>query len=173
MNEEKETKKSGKLIPQTLGRSTRPTPSRATRSKKQRIISLYESGTRSVDEIAEAVDTSTSYVAAVLRDRGYLNNYFDLYTATSAPMNVYTQELGGRLGYRDLERAQESIETLEEFYEKAKTAKDRPAQHHALVSALTLFDRARFSQKLDEAGVFRTWIVEKLYEEVPPEPERH
>lgn len=43
-------------------------------------------------------------------------------------------------------------------------AKDRAGQHHALVMALTMFDRARWTGKTVEADIFRQWLQEQLNE---------
>ena len=37
--------------------------------------------------------------------------------------------------------------------------------------ALTMYDRARWTGKADEANVFRAWLVSNLHEAVPREEE--
>ncbi|MCA1639778.1 MAG: hypothetical protein LC768_15870, partial [Acidobacteria bacterium] len=39
---------------------------------------------------------------------------------------------------------------------------DRAGQHHTLEMALTMLDRARWTGKLEEAEVYRRWLVGKL-----------
>ena len=37
-------------------------------------------------------------------------------------------------------------------------------RHHALLMALTMFDRARWTGKEREADIFREWLIERLQE---------
>lgn len=62
-----------------------------TESKKKLILELYKNGVQDVEKIAKATDTKPSYVGSVLQKEGFINNYFDLYTSTAHPMNVYSE----------------------------------------------------------------------------------
>jgi hypothetical protein len=45
-----------------------------------------------------------------------IDNYFDLYTSTNLPMNVYSKHFQGRLGFKDVNAARRSIGVLEAAY---------------------------------------------------------
>ena len=51
------------------------------------------------------------------------------------------------------------MELIDRLYRQFELAGDRAGQHHALLMALTMFDRARWSGKEPEADVFRRWLV--------------
>jgi hypothetical protein len=51
---------------------------------------------------------------------------------------------------------------LEESYRYFANNQDRAGQHHSLEMALTMLDRARWTGKLEEAEVYRRWLVGKL-----------
>jgi hypothetical protein len=137
-------------------------------SKKEQILSLYTNGVTDLGELAEMTDSRASYVASVLQDSGLLSGYFDLYTHSSHPMNVYSQLFSGRLGFKDEEVARAGVELLEEFYRRFQEEGDRAGQHHALTVALTMFDRARWSRKPKEAEHYRHWLVSKLNDGLGP-----
>ena len=105
-----------------------------------------------------------SYVASVLQASEHLPTYFDLYTTSSQPMNVYSKFFAGKLAYRDEESARKSLELIDVLYRQFALAGDRAGQHHALLMALTLFDRARWTNKEREAEVFRRWLQDRLAE---------
>src|SRR5215510_6349569 len=77
-------------------------------SKKDQIISLFTSGISSVEDLAMITRARPSYIASVLQEAGLMSGYFDLYTTTSHPMNVYSKFFAGRLGYRDEAIARQS-----------------------------------------------------------------
>ncbi len=131
-------------------------------SKKAVILSLFNSGTTEVEAIAAISGAKPSYVGSVLHKEGLIDNYFDLYTSTNYPMNVYTKHFRGKLGFRDVLTAQRSIRNLEESYRHFADSQDRAGQHHALEMALTMLDRARWTGKLEEAEIYRRWLVGKL-----------
>jgi hypothetical protein len=57
---------------------------------------------------------------------GLIDNYFDLYTSTAYPMNIYSKHFRGKLGFRTSMFAARA-ETLEEsyrYFEKIRTAPD-------------------------------------------------
>jgi hypothetical protein len=133
-------------------------------SKKDQIISLFASGIGSVEDLAMITRTRPSYIASVLQAAGLMSGYFDLYTTTSHPMNVYSKFFAGKLGYRDEGTARESVELIERYYRQFETAGDRAGQHHALMMAMTMFNRARWTRKPREAEIFRQWLQARLTE---------
>src|SRR5205807_1900127 len=113
-----------------------------------------------------------SYVAGVLQDSKLLRGYFDLYTTTASPMNVYSKYFAKKLGFKDEEAARDSIDLIDHYYRQFELAQDRAGQHHALLMALTMFDRARWTGKAAEADVFRRWLLDRLQEAEPaPQPQ--
>src|SRR5262245_28413205 len=133
-------------------------------SKKDQIISLFTSGISSVEDLAMITRARSSYIASVLQEAGLMSGYFDLYTTTSHPMNVYSKFFAGRLGYRDEATACQSVELIERYYRQFETAGDRAGQHHALMMAMTMFDRARLTRKPQEGGIFRQLLQGRLTE---------
>jgi hypothetical protein len=133
-------------------------------SKKDQIISLFASGIGSVEDLAMITRARPSYIASVLQAAGLMSGYFDLYTTTSHPMNVYSKFFAGKLGYRDEATARQSVELIERYYRQFETAGDRAGQHHALMMAMTMFDRARWTRKPHEAEIFRQWLLARLAE---------
>lgn len=131
-------------------------------SKKEQILSLFLSGLGDIGDIAMITGSRPSYVGSVLQDAGLHKGYFDLYTSTAHPMNVYSKFFSGKLGFKDEETAHASVELIERLYRQFELAADRAGQHHALVMALTMFDRARWTNKGAEAEIFRKWLVEQL-----------
>lgn len=131
-------------------------------SKKDMILSLYNSGTTEIEAIAAVSGAKPSYVGTVLHQAGLIDNYFDLYTSTNYPMNIYSKHFRGKLGFKDVLTAQRSVRNLEEAYRYFANNQDRAGQHHALEMALTMLDRARWTGKLDEAEIYRRWLVGKL-----------
>lgn len=157
--------------PATLKRKLPREPAeRPARSKKEQVLSLFSSGVSNIYELSQLTGSKPSYVASVLQNAGHLTGYYDLYTHTSTPMNVYSQFFGGKLGFKSLDIARRSIEKIETFYRQFEETKDRAGQHHAQAVALTMFNRARFCGKREEAEVFRLWLLEKLR---PPEGDTH
>jgi hypothetical protein len=131
-------------------------------SKKDQIISLYTSGISEVEDLAMITGSRPSYVASVLQDSGLMTGYFDLYTTSSHPMNVYSKFFAKKLGFKDEESARESVNLIDRFYNQFGLARDRAGQHHALMMALTMFDRARWTGKEREADIFRQWLLARL-----------
>src|ERR1051326_1375857 len=107
-------------------------------SKKEQIIAVFLAGLGDVGDIAMITQSRPSYVASVLQDAGLHTGYFDLYTSTSKPMNVYSRFFAGRMGFKDEATAHESVETIERLYRQFDAAGDRAGQHHALQMALTM-----------------------------------
>lgn len=133
-----------------------------TKSKKDMILSLYKSGTTDIEAIATVTGAKPSYIGSVLHREGLIDNYFDLYTSTAYPMNVYSKYFLGKLGFKNVFAARISVRNLEEIYGQFEEKQDRAGQHHALEMALTMLDRARWTGKLEEAEIYRRWLVSKL-----------
>src|SRR5919109_958445 len=133
-------------------------------TRKDQIISLALSGMGEIEDIAVITGARPSYVASVLQEAGLHSGYFDLYTSTSHPQNVYSKFFANRLGFRDEETAHESVELIDRLYRQFEFAGDRAGQHHALAMALTMFDRARWTGKGREAEVFLHWLMGRLNE---------
>lgn len=133
-------------------------------SKKDQIIALYTSGLGNIEDIAILTSARPGYVASVLQEAGLISGYFDLYTTTSHPMNVYSKFFAGQLGFKDEETARKSIELIDRLYNQFEIAQDRAGQHHALVMGLTMLNRARWTGKTDEAEIFRQWLIDRLEE---------
>lgn len=131
-------------------------------TKKDMILSLYNSGTTDIEAIAALTGAKPSYIGSVLQREGLIDNYFDLYTSTTFPQNVYSKYFVGKLGFRNVFTARKSVRVLEEIYWHFENNQDRAGQHHTLEMALTMLDRARWTGKLDEAEIYRRWLVGKL-----------
>jgi hypothetical protein len=133
-------------------------------SKKDQIIALYVSGMSEVEDLAIITGSRPSYVGSVLQEAGLISSYFDLYTSTAHPMNVYSKFFANKLGFKDEEAAQGSVELIDRLYGQFEFAEDRAGQHHALMMALVMFDRARWTGKGREADIFRRWLMLRLEE---------
>jgi hypothetical protein len=131
-------------------------------TKKDQIVSLFLSGMTNLEELGKITGASNSYIGSVLQDAGLMTGYFDLYTTTANPMNVYSKFFVNKLGFKNEETAQRSVEHLEDAYRQFDQQGDRAGQHHALEMALVMFDRARFTGKRREAEIFRDWLVSHL-----------
>src|SRR6476620_3375394 len=132
------------------------------KTKKDMILSLYNSGVQEIEMIAAISGAKPSYVGAVLHREGLVDNYFDLYTSTVYPMNVYSKHFRGKLGFKDVEAAELGVKTLENGYQYFSRILDRAGQHHTLELGLTMLDRARWTGKMEEAEIYRRWLVGKL-----------
>jgi len=133
-------------------------------SRKDQIISLFLSGMGEVEDIAIITGARPSYVGTVLQEAGLHQGYFDLYTSTAVPQNIYSKFFAGKLGFKDVETAGESVALIDRLYRQFEFAGDRAGQHHALSMALTMFDRARWTGKGREAEVFLNWLAARLGE---------
>lgn len=131
-------------------------------TKKDQVLTLFSSGITEVEDLALITHSRPTYVATVLQDAGLLKGYFDLYTKSAQPMNVHSKFFAGKLGFKDEAAAKASVEVIDNLYRQFGVAGDRAGQHHCLVMALTMFDRARWTNKLAEADVFRRWLVDQL-----------
>lgn len=151
------------------GKSAKAAPPRARKSnsrpsKKDQIVSLFLSGMGEVEDIAVITGARPSYVGSVLQEAGLHSGYFDLYTSTAHPQNIYSKFFANKLGFKDVETAQESVALIDRLYRQFEFAGDRAGQHHALAMALTMFDRARWTSKVREAEVFLNWLTARLGE---------
>jgi hypothetical protein len=133
-------------------------------SKKDQILSLYMSGITEVEDLSIITGSRPSYVGSTLQEAGLKTGYFDLYTSTAHPMNVYSKFFANRLGFKDEATARESVEIIDRLYQQFELAGDRAGQHHALSMALVMYDRARWTGKAAEANIFREWLVNNLVE---------
>ena len=133
-------------------------------TKKDQILTMHAAGLGDVDDLAMMTDSRPSYVASVLQEAGLLEGYFDLYTTTGEPMNIYSKFFANRLGFRDVATAEASVDLIDQFHRQFERVGDRAGQHHALVMAMTMFDRARWTGKTAEADVFRRWLLDRLEE---------
>jgi hypothetical protein len=143
-------------------------PANRPLSKKNQILTLFTGGITDVHDLAVITHSRPSYVAGVLQDNNLLTGYFDLYTHTGSPMNIHSKFFAGKLGFKDVETARQSVALIDHLYRQFATAEDRAGQHHSLVMALTMFDRARWTGKGEEAEVFRRWLADRLAEERAP-----
>ena len=129
------------------------------RTKKEQIVSLFESGTKDIAEIVRRVKARPSYVAQVLQQAGHLEGYFDLYTTTGREQNVYTRYFRNVLAFRNVEAARESVARIDRLYNYFERLGDRAGQHQAMILALTGKNRARWSGKNEESQVFSDWLA--------------
>ena len=129
------------------------------RTKKEQIVSLFESGTKDIAEIVRRVKARPSYVAQVLQHAGHLDGYFDLYTTTGREQNVYTRYFRNVLHFRNVEAARESVARIDRLYNYFERLGDRAGQHQAMILALTGKNRARWSGKTDESQIFSDWLA--------------
>lgn len=136
-------------------------------SRKDQILSLYMSGITEVEDLAMITGARPSYVGSILQESGQKTGYFDLYTSTSHPMNVYSKFFANRLGFKDEAAARASVEAVDLLYRQFELAGDRAGQHHALLMGLTMYDRARWTGKAAEANIFRAWLLANIQEALP------
>ena len=133
-------------------------------SRKEQILSLYTAGINEVEDLALITGARPSYVGSVLAEAGLKTGYFDLYTSSAHPMNVYSKFFANRLGFKDEATAEQSVGVIDNLYRQFELAGDRAGQHHALMMALVMFDRARWTRKGPEAEIFRRWLTERIQE---------
>jgi hypothetical protein len=158
----KQARGGNKMNRETLKTVTEIDQKEIVQSKKEMILSVFENGTTEVESIAAVSGAKPSYVGSVLQQAGLIDNYFDLYTSTNHPMNVYSKHFRGKLGFKNVATARAGVRNLEQAYRYFDKQQDRAGQHHTLEMGLTMLDRARWTGKLEEAEVYRLWIVSKL-----------
>lgn len=141
------------------GVESRPGPRPARRpTKKARALASWDAGERDLLRIAREVESRPSYVARALTDAGRLAGYYDLYSRTGTPVNVYGERFAGLLAFRDPEAARASVAAIDRLYHDFEAAGDRAGQHHAQVVALAGRNRARWAGKPESAAVFERWL---------------
>jgi hypothetical protein len=134
-------------------------------TKKNQILEAWRAGERDIRALALDLDSTPSYVASVLQTAHLIEGYHDLYTSSQDSANIYSQDLSERIGFKDMEAAQAGVRKLEEAYHGLGEMRDRAGQHHFMVLALVMYNRARFSRKLPEANLYRDWLLKHLMEE--------
>ena len=132
------------------------------KTKKETIIAMFKAGVDQIEIIASVTETKPSYVASVLQNEGLIDRYFDLYTSTNMPRNIYSKHFQGRLGFKDVETAERGVRVLDAAYKHFDLQHDRAGQHHTLEMALMMLDRARWTNKLPEAEIYRQWLMKRL-----------
>ena len=148
------------------GRDEQPQRRARRVNKKDQILALFMSGIGEVEDLAMITGSRPSYVGSILQEAGLKPGYFDLYTSTSHPMNVYSKFFANKLGFKDEETARASLELIDRLYRQFEFAGDRAGQHHAMAMALTMYNRARWTGKGAEADIFREWLLARLQEVV-------
>ena len=131
-----------------------------TRSKKDQILALYESGLTDIAQIVRKVGARPSYVAQVLQNAGRLTGYFDLYTTTAREQNIYSRFFRNVLSFKTVEAARESVQKIDRLYNYFERLGDRAGQHQAMILALTGKNRARWSGKMEESKIFSEWLAQ-------------
>lgn len=129
-------------------------------TKKDLALSLRAAG-RTVEEIAQALDCTPSYVANVLIASGKTTDYTDLYTSSSA-QNAYARMFSGVLRFKNLDAAQESVARIDALFHQFAAEHDRRGQHQAQLMALIGKNRAEGIGKMEEAKVFSDWLLAHL-----------
>jgi len=133
-----------------------------SQTKKKRILALYRDGVSDLQELSQIAETSISYVAAVLKDAGLLNSYYDLFTSSSHKMNEYGVLFQGTLSFKTVAAAQASVNRIDQIYRYFAFLGDRAGQHHAMLVSLTGRNRALASNKIKESEVFSEWLIAHL-----------
>ena len=133
-------------------------------TKKSLALSLHAAGYM-VEAIAQALDTSPSYIANVLAAAGKTPDYQDLYVSTAA-LSGYAKQFQGVLRFKDVEAARKSVQRIDEMYRAFAQQRDRRGQHQAQLLALIGTNRAEGLGKYEEAQVFADWLRAHLA--VPP-----
>jgi hypothetical protein len=133
-------------------------------TKKNLALSLHAAG-HTVEAIAQALDTSPSYIANVLVAAGKTPDYQDLYVSTAA-LSGYAKQLQGVLRFKDVETARASVRRIDELYRAFAQQGDRRGQHQAQLLALIGKNRAEGIGKYEEAQIFADWLRAHLA--VPP-----
>ncbi|MER3483479.1 MAG: hypothetical protein C4332_10385 [Meiothermus sp.] len=120
------------------------------------------SGVTEVEDLAEITRSRPSYVGSVLQEAGLLAGYYDLYTSSKQPINVYSKYFADQLGFKDVAAARAGVELIDRWYRQFEGAQDRAGQHHAMLMALTMYNRARWTGKIAEAEVYKDWLMKAL-----------
>jgi hypothetical protein len=137
-------------------------------TKKRLALALHAEGA-TVEAIAQALDTSPSYVANVVAAAGKIPDYQDLYVSTAA-LSGYAQRFRGVLRFTDVAAARASVQQLDERYRAFAQQQDRRGQHQAQLLALIGKNRAEGLGKYAEARVFAEWLIAHLAVPQAPSP---
>ena len=152
----------------TKDERTKETPAVTQEStKKEQILELYASGVEEVVELHHLTGASMSYIGQVLKRADLKPAYHDLYTSTGDQESAYTRYFRGKLRFRDVDAATRSVRVIERLYTQFARQRDRAGQHHAMMMALTMANRARWSGKHEEASIFGEWLEGKLSDLTP------
>jgi hypothetical protein len=137
-------------------------------TKKRLALALHAEGA-TVEAIAQALNTSPSYVANVIAAAGKVPDYQDLYVSTAA-LSGYAQRFRGVLRFTDVAAARASVQQLDAQYQAFAQQQDRRGQHQAQLLALIGKNRAEGLGKYAEARVFAEWLIAHLGVPQPPPP---
>ena len=129
-------------------------------TKKDLAMSMSASG-RSVEDIAQTLKCSPSYVANILAASGKSSDYSDLYTS-SVVQNAYARMFSGVLRFKNVEAARESVSRIDELFHQFAAERDRRGQHQAQLMALIGKNRAEGIGKSAEAKIFLDWLLAHL-----------
>ena len=129
-------------------------------TKKDLALSLRAAG-RSVEEIAQTLRCSPTYIANVLAADGKTTDYSDLYT-NSATQNAYARAFNGALRFKNIEAAKQSVEKIDTLFHQYALERDRRGQHQAQLMALIGKNRAEGIGKTAEAKIFMDWLTSHL-----------
>lgn len=129
-------------------------------TKKSLALSLHAAGS-TVEEIAQVLDTSPSYVANVVAAAGKTPDYQDLYVSTAA-LSGYAKRFQGVLRFKDVASARASVQRIDAMYRAFAQQRDRRGQHQAQLLALIGKNRAEGIGKYAEAQVFADWLIAHL-----------
>ncbi|MHB0912336.1 MAG: hypothetical protein ACYC2Y_02680 [Armatimonadota bacterium] len=134
-------------------------------------MALYDRGF-GVESIADAVQSSRSYVANVLIQSGRPVDYEDLYTTSRREYSAEARRLSGVLRFKDVEAAKESIRRLDEAFREFQREGNKRGQHRAQMLALVGKNRAEGIGKHEEASIFRDWLIRTMTQEQEEEKRR-
>ncbi len=129
-------------------------------TKKDLALSMQASG-RTVEEIAQTLKCTPSYVANLLIASGKPSDYSDLYTSSIA-QNAYARMFNGVLRFKDVQAAQDSVSRIDALFHQFEAEHDRRGQHQAQLMALIGKNRAEGIGKMAEAKVFAEWLISHL-----------
>jgi hypothetical protein len=131
-------------------------------TKKEQIVAMFREGQHDLRALSDATYSRLSYVASVLQSEGLIEGYYDLYNEAPSPMNAYSESFRNKLGFKDEPTAVQSVRLLHDSYLEYEALGDRAGQHHVLMLAMKMFNRARWSNKTEEAEIFKRWLVRAL-----------
>lgn len=128
-------------------------------SRKEQIISLYESGVTEVDEICRRARVRPSYVAQVLQAAGHMDRW------STSEHNIYSRFFRNVVSLKSVEEAEESCVKLTRTFDYFERLGDRAGQHQAMVVALDGMNRSRWAGNYEVARVYGRWLRQHLVSE--------